>query len=480
MLLLLAIQAQAASYYFLDSGTRAIGRGGAFVAGADDLSAQYYNPAALTHIDRPTLNFNFWGLQQYVAFTRNDLEDTGACFGGCDTIYNESGPMLEPQLGYAMPLGKAIPALEGSTFAIGMFVPTSPMMQFDPNGPQRYALIDALVWQIFAGPSVALRTPKLPWLTLGGGIQYSFLRADEALAVSAIIDPDGSDGPLSPIYKDTQDGDVSLTLRSWDKFELTWNAGLLIQPVEWLEIGASVQPPVLYDADGSLEVKFDEDHVFRDFIESGDATDPDVKLGVGIPWVLRGGVQIRPIQPLRVEASFVWTDWSQTTSLDITEVNLLLKTKDSVLDLEDIEITDDVNIPTGFVDAWSVRLGGDYQLNPWARVSLGGYYETSAVLPERQGVSVVDSPKWGLGAGATFNVKQRLALDVSFGEQFLANRTITDSELRQITLQTDPFNTEDTVVSEGLVVGNGEFTSRLTFLAVGASVYFGPTPDPKP
>jgi hypothetical protein len=47
--------AHAGGYYTLDSGIRAIGRGMAFTAGADDLSAQYYNPAALTRIDRTTL-----------------------------------------------------------------------------------------------------------------------------------------------------------------------------------------------------------------------------------------------------------------------------------------------------------------------------------------------------------------------------------------------------------------------------------------
>lgn len=483
MMILLALSvAHGASYYFLDSGTRSIGRGGAFIAGADDLSAQYYNPAALTHITRPTLNFNFWGLNQYVAFTRMDVDDAenGSCLDGCETVKNESGPMLEPQLGFATPLGKLIPALEGSTFAIGMYVPTSPMMAFDPDGAQRYALVDSLVWQIYAGPSVALRTPKIPWLTVGAGLQYTFLRADESLTVSAIIDTDGSDGPNAPLYKDTQDGDVQLTVRSWDKFQLSWNAGLLIQPVKWLEIGASVQPAIQYNAPGTLSVEFNKDHLFNDFIESPTATDPEINLAVKVPWILRGGVQVRPVQALRVEAAFTWTDWSETTALDITEVNLLLKTKDSVLNLEDIEITDDVAIPTGFVDAWSVRLGGDYALKPWARVSLGGYYESSAVEPARQGVSVVDSPKWGLGAGASFDVKQRLTLDLSFGQQFLADRTITDSELRQITLQTDPFNTEDTVVDEGLVVGNGQFTSRLTFLAVGASVYFGPAPEPAP
>jgi long-subunit fatty acid transport protein len=42
--------ADASAYYFADVGVRAFGRGGAFIAGADDINAQYYNPAALSRI----------------------------------------------------------------------------------------------------------------------------------------------------------------------------------------------------------------------------------------------------------------------------------------------------------------------------------------------------------------------------------------------------------------------------------------------
>ena len=80
MLWLIAAQAHASAYYFLDSGTRAIGRGGAFVVGADDLSAQYFNPAALDHIDRPTIQVSTWAANQYILFDRADEEASGLTF----------------------------------------------------------------------------------------------------------------------------------------------------------------------------------------------------------------------------------------------------------------------------------------------------------------------------------------------------------------------------------------------------------------
>ena len=47
----IARDAGAAGLYFSDRGVRPLGRGGAFVAGADDLGAIWYNPAGI--VDAP-------------------------------------------------------------------------------------------------------------------------------------------------------------------------------------------------------------------------------------------------------------------------------------------------------------------------------------------------------------------------------------------------------------------------------------------
>src|SRR5579859_4449240 len=45
-------EARAAGLYFSDRGVRPLGRGGAYVAGADDLGAIWYNPAGI--VDAPS------------------------------------------------------------------------------------------------------------------------------------------------------------------------------------------------------------------------------------------------------------------------------------------------------------------------------------------------------------------------------------------------------------------------------------------
>ena len=45
----------AAGFYTTTSGAKALGRGGAYTAGVDDLSAQFHNPAGLVRIDGPQI-----------------------------------------------------------------------------------------------------------------------------------------------------------------------------------------------------------------------------------------------------------------------------------------------------------------------------------------------------------------------------------------------------------------------------------------
>jgi len=488
MLLLLALSApaHAASYYFLDSGTRAIARGGAFVAGADDLSAQYYNPAALVNLDRPMFNLNVWGVGQYVRFDRADEAGDDGQMGTdddllFDPVENSAHPQYEPSGGFATTLGGLSPVLKDTHIALGLYVPTSPNMAYDPDGAQRYSLVDSLVWQIYAGPTVAQRIT--PWLSVGAGLEYTFLRVDERLDVTTV--QDGSDDPQN---------DVSLDLHTWDPAKFSWNAGFLVQPTKWLDIAGSVQPAIHYVAPGTLDINFAPDHPFSSFLTDGDAsddatngqtfTDDDVNLYVTTPWIVRAGVQVKPTPKLKVEGDFTWTHWSESKELriqlcteggdDCTDGGVTLThDPDQAILASDIPINDDIAIVTGFKDSVSGRLGADYMVADWLRISAGGHYETSAVPAARQGVAVVDGNKWGVAAGATAFVGKHLAFDVAFAQQFLSNRNITDSELRQIALHADIADPDNTTVGEGKVVGNGQFTSRLTFVGIGATVYLG-------
>jgi long-subunit fatty acid transport protein len=164
----------------------------------------------------------------------------------------------------------------------------------------------------------------------------------------------------------------------------------------------------------------------------------------------------------------------------ITDLDLAMETKEqdletgeNLLGFDDATVTDDVNFATGFQDSWSLRLGGQVEATDWLGLRAGGHYETSAIPAATQGVQLVDGEKWGVSLGATATVGKRVAIDVSAAEVFLSDKTIEGSELRQQALVVDLGNSPELTsrVDEGKVIGNGKFTSRLAFVAVGVIVY---------
>src|SRR5450432_497570 len=61
--------AHAGGLYFSDRGVRPLARGGAFVAGGDDLGAMWYNPAGIAEAGTSFLSDSAW-LDYSASFTR--------------------------------------------------------------------------------------------------------------------------------------------------------------------------------------------------------------------------------------------------------------------------------------------------------------------------------------------------------------------------------------------------------------------------
>ena len=78
-----------------------------------------------------------------------------------------------------------------------------------------------------------------------------------------------------------------------------------------------------------------------------------------MPIILRTGALFRPTENSEIEAGFFWENWSAVEDLVVTNMDMTVETVDgNFAGVEDIVITDDVVLPVGYNDVWSVRLGG--------------------------------------------------------------------------------------------------------------------------
>lgn len=477
----LAPTADAAAFYFADTGTRGLSRSGAFVAGADDLSAQYYNPAALINLDRGMFYFNFSAFTQNVSFTRKDYNDDGSLRETWPVVENDAAPMLIPAFGVGHHFG-----LPNTYFAVGMWTPVAPSLSYPALGSQHYTLQDSLTWQIFAGPSVAHRFFDM--VTIGGGIHWTLVRAEQSLSLMVCQDEDVFDGEVTNCPDDAtaEENDLFAEVKAWDKGSLTGNIGILVEPTPYLSIGASATPPTKVKAGGTLAISLSEDHWLLgnstesegdDILNSGDAIDEDVTVMLTMPWVLKGGVAVRPVPKLEVELAGGYQGWSATKEIRVTNVELILEDNpDNGLIGEDQRITDDVVLPAGYRDSWSVRLGVDGDITDYLSVRGGAYYETGGVPAQVMTVALVDNDKFGFSLGATGIIADRFSIDVGFIHSMLGTQEIKNSGVARFEVPVDVASVldgEDLVIKDGIIVGNGSYKSSATMGSVGINYQFG-------
>ena len=121
LLLALALPSEGAAYYLVDAGTRGMARGGAYIAGNEDLTAQYYNPAALINLDSGQVMLNFSLVSQKADFQRMEFDENGELVKEFGNVDNIASPMRIPSFGIAHHFG-----LPDTMFAIGLHPPYAP------------------------------------------------------------------------------------------------------------------------------------------------------------------------------------------------------------------------------------------------------------------------------------------------------------------------------------------------------------------
>ena len=192
-------RARAGGFETPDNGTEALGRGGAFVAKADDGTAIEYNIAGLARQrgTRITLDGNF--VLSDIAFTRagsypGNPGDTRTPYAGqrYATTHDKEGVFVAPFLAVSSDLGW----FERWTFALGVYGPPSkgahnydvgargPGMTDDPQaevtlpggqrapGPARYDLAKTNLLIVFPTLAAAVRVTR--WLDLGLAAQLVY------------------------------------------------------------------------------------------------------------------------------------------------------------------------------------------------------------------------------------------------------------------------------------------------------------------
>ncbi len=484
-------EAHAGGLEFPAAGTRALGRGGAFLARPDTPMALLYNPANLastpgiqlslqSHLTFYSACFDRAGTyEQYDGQPENDHRSdftwgatgTPGAFGvdipagDLPEVCNSGPPGPVPELIFTwrvhrkvgIGIGLLAPAAVGHTVWGEDFEhPTNGRTyRGTVNGlpaPTRYGLIEEQL--IIAFPTIGFGAQVAPWARIGASFGWGFGIFSFENITRATRGEDFS-------------GDVHTQLDAVDPFIPRVTASAQFTPHDNLDIALSFTwtDTVRADADLVLQSGYYRDEVLdtldlsRDQLPDG--VDPGV-LEAPQPWQIGFGIRyadrIRPRlddpdaesalsgqvedsmsnERWDLEFNFIYEANSRVDQFGVTlPVNPATDNGSWSIEADQgltASLPPDLAIPHNWRDSYSMRLGGDFNIIPGTfSIRAGVSFEGKGVTDGYEQLDFFPLMRLGGGLGATLRFGRfDLSLSYAFIQQFATTVTNEDGAVRQI------------------------------------------------
>jgi len=354
--------------------------GGAAVAGVDDPSAVYVNPAALTQVDG---NQILGGLT-YVN-TISSVKNSGA------TSKNIHDDDFLPNLfaNYHIPNTQL-------SLGIGSYTPFGLATSYKPDAFTRYAAVRSELRTIFITPSVAWE--PVPYFSIGGGV--SFVHASGTLSRAIFFGPFG-DGKLRVTDTDNAYG---------------YKVGILVKPNDSLRFGLTYTSHVDINFQ-SADVKFVDapgaGGLAANSKASGIHLPTPSLINVGVHW------QIDP--KWGVELQYDYAQWSEFEHLRASFSSPLPGLGGAV------PITG-LFIPQNWKNSSSLRFGSAYKVHENIEVRAGLGLDQTPIPSSTLGPAIPGADYLTLTAGLGYNWRQ-LKLDLGYMAVFYKTRRVNNNVL---------------------------------------------------
>lgn len=448
-----------------ERGVRPLGRGGAFVAGADDLGAIWYNPAGLADagtsilVDASWLNFSS-------EYTRSSNVTTA---GG--TIQTVDFPQVSGTAPFI-----PIPTLAGSynfgknkefTAAFGVLAPytaiTSYPLTVDGSpSPSRYSLV-SLEGSALAVAGAYFAYKPIEKFRVGAGLQALVGNFNSAVVFSASPSDRLIAAPEDPSY------DSFSQLKVGPIVAPSANFGMIGAPHENIRLGLSAQLPFWINAPATIDVRLPTAAPFDRARQEG----KDATVRFRLPPILRVGVEYRKDMSeetrLRLEAAYVREFWSIHDSIDIRSENIRLY---NITGFPSPFGVAPISLPRNFQDVSSFRLGAEYSSknlikNRWVTGRAGASFETSAIPPEWVSPLTYDATKFIGSLGGSIHLNDHWRLDAVAALVLLASTTVDPSEAQ--VPRVNPVRGNPTALE---AINGGEYSARAIVLGLGVNYKF--------
>ena len=408
-LALAAMHAQATGFQLNENS--ASGLGNAFAAGAamtDDVSAMWWNPAALSqfktrqvgaalHIITPSIEFNN---NASVAAANQPLGGNGGDAGGANFV---------PNMYFSMPINSQW------AFGIGVNAPFGLTTEYDDGWLGRYQALKSQIKTVNVNP--ALSWQATPQLALGVGINFMWLDAtlsqnvnySGALLQAAAL---GGIAPGSATYNAiaglTPGLDSKSTIRA-DDTAWGWNVGFAWDASPQLRLAASYRSEVDIKASGDVDfnnptislpagtpaVLVGTINALSNAVNSTRLVNRSVTADITLPQMANISVLYRVNPQWEVMADAQWTGWSSIPELAFASTPTIPA------------------IPLEWDDTWKVAVGASYRYNQQWKARMGVAFDQSPVTSHPT-PRLPDSDRWWFALGGEYRYSPSLKFDAGF------------------------------------------------------------------
>jgi long-chain fatty acid transport protein len=441
----IARESRASGLYFTDRGVRPMGRAGAFVAGADDLGAIWYNPAGLADAGDSVLVDASW-LQFAVSYTQVQRvvnADNVVTYPTSPTVHGNAPFLPLPTVAWSYVLDKQRRfTIAGGVLAPYIDLPSYPQTIQYPYGPgpspARYAL-SSFSGSVVALPGVWIAYKPIEELRFGLGMMALVGWLQAGLTFSACPEDRLLCAPEQPEY------DAAAQLRVGPIFAPSLDGGVTWVPSKYVRFGASGQLPMVINSDATFQVRLPSAAEFDNASMDGDKA----HVRIVLPAIARAGVEVRPVDGLRVEAAWVHEFWSAQQTIQAVPEGISI---DGVTGLPPKLAVPPITIPRNFNDSDSFRLGGEYHF------VAGGYgwdaragvsYDTTAIPTNYVSISSLDFNKWILSMGGSIYVGPHWRFDAVLAHVFVQGVTVDPNTAQIATVNPLPGNAPPQYVNGG-------------------------------
>jgi long-chain fatty acid transport protein len=440
--------ARAAGLYFADRGVRAAARGGAFIAGGDDLGAISYNPAGIYDAGTQFLFDGSW-VEFSSQYTRqaelrqvdpNTGETTATFLQTMDTVTGTSPVLPIPTIAASLKLNDKW-VVWGGAWAPYAAIATYPEQVNGAPAPQRYSLFTlegSVLAFLGAGASYA---PNKEW-RFGASLGALVGTFNNKVAFSGCVQERFFCAPEDPQW------DVLAELSVGPIVAPTGQLGALWLPSRRWRIGAAVQLPVYVRAPATIKTRLAAAPVFEKATQEGGAADA-----------------------LKMELGLGYERWSMHDNILSEPKDVVLK---NVAGFPAEYRVPKVVFPRNFDNSASARVGGEYSFKLWDKLwdaRAGMSVESSAVPAEYLSVLTIDALKLTTAAGLGVHLG-KWRFDALFAHVFAFDVTV-DPKTARIP-QVSPVQANPPKYPN--YINGGVYSARANVIGLGVAYTFDPAP----